>query len=269
MIKGYSVTVVIPTKNEAKGIAKTIERIPKGVDRILVIDGNSTDGTREIAKSLGCDVINEVRKGYGRAYLTAFETISTDLVATCDGDGTYPIEDLLSFIDRLDQYKMDFVNGSRFPLMDLNSMYFKNFWGNMALTFAFNTLYKTTVTDCLSGMWVFRSSLLKKMTLISENWNFSEEIKYEAIRCGARFGEQHILYFERIGETKMSPWKTGIENLMFMFHLLFKRGTLKSQIESHRQFQATVQQKTAAEESRIRPEFPLVPESRTPKELNH
>lgn len=235
MIHELSVTVVIPTKNEAAGIAETIKKIPKGVDRILVIDANSKDGTADIARRLGCDVINESRKGYGRAYLTALQNIRTDIVATADGDGTYPIEKLPELIAILKNRNLDFVNGSRFPLVDLSSMYYKNFWGNAALTFVFNTLFKTTVTDVLSGMWVFKSHIIPKLVLKSDNWNFSEEIKYEVIRRGFRFGEEHIPYRDRIGLTKMSPWKTGVENFLFMLHLLFFRGRLVNQVNAIRE----------------------------------
>ena len=235
MIHGYTVTVVIPTKNEEAGIGATIKRVPSGVDKILVVDGDSKDRTGAIARELGCKVIVEKRKGYGRAYLTALENIDTDLVATCDGDGTYPIELLPVLIARLDERQLDFMNGSRFPLVDLSSMYFKNFWGNAALTFVFNTIFKTTVTDILSGMWVFRAKILPKLRLASSNWNFSEEIKYEVIRRGLHFGEEPIPYRDRLGETKMSPWRTGIENLIFMIQLYLFRGQLIDEIASIRE----------------------------------
>ncbi len=50
------ISVVIPAYNEAKGIAKTIEKIPKEVFEIIVVDNNSTDKTAEIAKKLGAKV---------------------------------------------------------------------------------------------------------------------------------------------------------------------------------------------------------------------
>ena len=71
-----SVTVVIPTRNEEEAIVETIQSVPnngwcKELD-FLIIDGNSTDKTRELAESSGAKVYIEPRKGYGRAYKTGF-----------------------------------------------------------------------------------------------------------------------------------------------------------------------------------------------------
>src|SRR5437867_13251114 len=93
------VSVIIPTLNEEEGIKQTISAIPKeklsdqGYDlQILVVDGCSTDLTRDVAESLGANVISEKRKGYGRAYKTGFREARGDIIVTLDGDGTYPAE---------------------------------------------------------------------------------------------------------------------------------------------------------------------------------
>ena len=50
----------------------------------------------------------------------------------------------------------------------------------------------------------------------SDSWNLSEEIKIQAYaRLSERFGEYHIPYRERLGETKLVPWKVGLENLSY------------------------------------------------------
>ena len=97
-----------------------------------------------------------------------------------------------------------------------------NRMGNRLMTFAFNLIYMRWVRDILSGMWVIRTDILPRLHIISDNWNFSEEIKIEAmLDPSVRFAEHPIEYSERIGETKLLPFRVGVDNLVF---LLKKRG---------------------------------------------
>ena len=84
------VTVVIPTRNEEAAIVDTIRSIPNDgwCDKLdfLIIDGNSTDRTRELAESEGAKVYLEPRKGYGRAYKTGFAMAPGEIIVTMDAD---------------------------------------------------------------------------------------------------------------------------------------------------------------------------------------
>ena len=88
------VTVVIPTRNEEAAIVQTIRSVPNDgwcetLD-FLIIDGNSTDRTRELAEQEGATVYLEPRKGYGRAYKTGFAMAPGEIIITMDADCTYP-----------------------------------------------------------------------------------------------------------------------------------------------------------------------------------
>lgn len=225
MLNGLKISVVVPTLNEAKGIRKTMDLIPKFVDEVVVVDGNSKDRTREIATECGAKVILEKRRGYGRAFKTGFESCTGDLIATADGDGTYPIELLEEISTHLMQNDLEFVSCSRLPLQDRKSMEPVNYIGNYLMTQAASVLWVHRFDDILSGMWVFRRSCLAKLDLHSDSWNFSEEIKLQAYtRLGAKFAEYKIPYRERLGETKLMPWKVGIENISYM--LAMRTGTV-------------------------------------------
>ncbi len=217
MLNGRKITVVIPTLNEALGIKATLAGIPTCVDEIVVVDGNSNDGTRAIAAQCGVRVIVEERKGYGLAFLVGFENATGDIIATVDGDGTYPIELLPKVVEHMNANRLDFVSCNRLPLEDQTSMCRRNLLGNYVMTIAASTLWAHRFKDILSGMWVFRRACLKEMTLFSHTWNLSEEIKIEAYRkLGKRFGEYKIPYRERLGETKLAAWKVGLINLGYL-----------------------------------------------------
>ncbi|MEM0334446.1 MAG: glycosyltransferase family 2 protein, partial [Thermoplasmata archaeon] len=89
-------SIVIPTMNEEKSIGKVIERIKNSVkyDYEIIIVDSSTDNTPLIAESMGARVIKEKRKGYGRAYKTGFLNATGNIIATMDGDNTYPPEEI-------------------------------------------------------------------------------------------------------------------------------------------------------------------------------
>jgi glycosyltransferase involved in cell wall biosynthesis len=221
MLQGFKISLVVPTLNESGGVRRLMGLVPRSVDEIVVVDGDSQDDTRQVAEELGAKVIVEKRLGYGRAYRTGFERCSGELVATADGDATYPVENLESVVAHLLARGLDFVSCSRFPLAEPGSMALRNRLGNSAMSAAASLLWLHRFKDILSGMWVFRRRILERLALESDDWNFSEEIKIEAYRkLGAGFAEFEIPYHKRIGETKLLAWKVGGQNIL---HLLAMR----------------------------------------------
>ena len=98
------VTVVIPTRNEEAAIVDTIRSIPDDgwCDKLdfLIIDGNSTDRTRELAEGEGASVYVEPRKGYGRAYKTGFAMAPGEIIVTMDADCTKPGEEVPELVKK-------------------------------------------------------------------------------------------------------------------------------------------------------------------------
>jgi glycosyltransferase involved in cell wall biosynthesis len=212
------ISVVIPCFNEEHGLRHVLTRMPGYVDEVVVVDNNSTDETARVAQELGARVIFEGRKGYGNAYLTGLPAATGDIIATVDGDGTYPADMIAPIVDDMLARRLDFVSASRFPLRDQGAMRARNVLGNKILTYAFRALYLHWIADSQSGMWVFRRACLERLHLTQPGMAFSEEIKIEALAArGVRFGEYHIHYSDRIGETKLYPWRDGMANLLFLF----------------------------------------------------
>ena len=224
MYKGQSITVIIPCLNEEQGIEKVLRSMPDFVDEVIVVDNNSTDRTSEVAASLGAKVIREDVRGYGRAYKRGFAVATRDLIITLDGDQSYPVDALSYLLEAFLHLEVDFLNASRFPVRDSRAMSFRSKFGNLVLALAMSVLYFRWVRDSQSGMWVFRRSILKDMKLESDGMAFSEEIKIEALlHPDARFGEISILYSSRLGESKLNPWRDGVQNLLFMAKKRFFR----------------------------------------------
>ena len=224
MYKGQSITVIIPCLNEEQGIEQILRGMPEFVDETIVVDNASTDRTPEVASSLGAKVIREEVRGYGRAYKRGFAVATRDLIITLDGDHSYPIDAISYLIEAFLHLNVDFLNASRFPVRDRAAMSFKHKFGNLVQSLVMSVLYLRWVRDSQSGMWVFRRSILKDMKLEADGMAFSEEIKIEALRNSRiRFGEISILYSSRLGETKLNPWRDGIQNLLFVVKKRFFR----------------------------------------------
>ena len=217
MLQGLKISLVVPTLNEAEGVRRLMGLVPKSIDEVVVVDGDSKDDTRRVASELGATVVVEKRLGYGRAYRTGFERCSGEIIAAADGDATYPVERLEAVIAHLLALDLEFVSCARFPLAEPESMGFQNRFGNSVMTAIASLLWLHRFQDILSGMWVFRKRALERLALASDNWNFSEEIKLEAYRkLGPGFSEFGIPYHKRVGETKLTPWKVGLENILHM-----------------------------------------------------
>lgn len=224
-----SVSFVIPTLNEEEAIQPTLDSIPvqaleeAGYDiEVVIVDGESTDKTREIAKAWGAKVVIEPRKGYGRAYKTGFARAKGDLLVTGDADGTYPFELTPDLIERLDADDLDFITTDRFAEMEDGAMSPKHRLGNWVLSTTCKVLFGTGFEDSQSGMWVFRREILDKITLTDDGMPLSEEIKIEAFRDpDIEAVEIGIPYRERIGEVKLQSWQDGTRNLAFLFKKRF------------------------------------------------
>lgn len=217
MYKGQSITTIIPCLNEEQGIEEVLSRMPEYVDEVIVVDNGSTDRTADVARSKGAKVIREDIRGYGRAYKRGFSHATGDIIVTLDGDHSYPVDAISYLLEAFLHLPVDFLNASRFPVRDRESMSLKHHIGNLILSLTMSLLFFRWVRDSQSGMWVFRRSILEKIRLDSDGMAFSEEIKVEAIKHPQiRFDEIPVMYSSRLGEIKLNPWRDGIQNLLFL-----------------------------------------------------
>jgi len=231
-------SLVIPTLNESGSIGPVLRSFRAAADaanrsefageplewEILVVDGASTDGTAEIAVREGARVLVEPRHGYGRAYKTGFAAATGAVIATSDGDGTYPVEEIPHLVRRLLDEELDFLTGNRMAFLDRRAMTTEHQIGNRLLNTFLRVAYhhylhempSRTILDSQSGFWVFRRSALDRIALTQDGMAFSEELKIEAVLRGLKVVEVPIHYGERWGSPKLSTWRDGLSNLVFL-----------------------------------------------------
>jgi dolichol-phosphate hexosyltransferase len=222
-----SISILIPALNEQEGVKKTLNAIPQrnlvdlGYDlEIIVIDGYSTDLTRENARTMGSKVILEKRRGYGRAYKTGFREAKGDIIVTLDADGTYPADLIPNYVQHLKEKKLDFITVNRFSKMEDGAMAIPHKTGNKLLSFVMFLLYSIELNDSQSGMWIMSKKFIDRINLHSDGFSLSEEIKIIAFKF---FGAQELdgIYSKRTGKVKLGTLRDGWRNLKFLFRYKF------------------------------------------------
>ena len=220
-----SISIVIPALNEKDGIVSTIQKIPKErltqmgyTVQILIVDNGSSDGTGDLARKAGADVVVEQKRGYGSAFKCGFSNAKGNIIATSDADGTYPVECIPDFVTILESEELDFITTNRFNSLDNNAMSTRNRTGNLILNSVENILFNLKLKDSQSGMWVFKKDILNKLVLKSDTAAFSQELKIEACHFAQlKCKEVPIKYLPRLGEAKLGGWKCGLANLSHLF----------------------------------------------------
>ena len=202
------VTVVIPTRNEEAAIVDTIRSVPNDgwCDKLdfLIVDGNSTDRTCELAEGEGATVYNESRKGYGRAYKTGFAIAPGEVIVTMDADCTYPGEEVPGLVRKLLEEDLLWITCDRLRRAEAGSMSGMHGFGNWVLSTTATLLYWYGLHDSQTGMWVFRKSIFEdeRVRPKHDGMPLSQEFKIRARRYLGREKtvEVSVPYRERVGE---------------------------------------------------------------------
>lgn len=197
-------TVIIPVLNERDGVKLVLEElISSGVskDRILVVDGGSTDGTWDVARSYNVKVVKQIYPG-GKAggVRTGLELVDTNYVIIMDGDYTYPGVHVWDLCRKLDE-GYDMVIGVRNPEPGAMKWVFNV--GNRILTTWFNLIFGTRLRDVLSGMYAIRLDTLRETLWETRGFSVESEIVAHIASTTGRIGEVDIAYRRRVGEKKL------------------------------------------------------------------
>jgi dolichol-phosphate mannosyltransferase len=177
-INRSSVTVLIPTLNEATTIGMVIEKFhQQGFDNILVMDGGSTDGTRSIANEYPVAVQTQTGTGKGAAVRQAVSRIETEYMVMVDGDGTYApseVDRLLAPFAR--DASIDGVVGNRFAGLEPGAMGVVHQFGNRVFNGLFLLLTGERTPDLLTGYRAYRTAALREIGITEEQFGVETEI---------------------------------------------------------------------------------------------
>lgn len=209
-------SIVIPVRNERSTVIPLIERV-RAVDcgmpkELIVVDGASTDGTREALTALGeaqdlVLVFEDRARGKGRAVRTGFGRATGEIVMVQDADLELDPAEIPSLLAPILAGRTDVVFGSRFKGRGRGGAPFIGYAGNLALTWAANALFLTRLTDILTCYKVMRANVARSLDLRCNGFDLDAEITCRLLRDGHRIVEVPVTYNARSVDDgkKLSP----------------------------------------------------------------
>jgi len=208
------VSIVIPTLNEAGNIREAIETLDRELTypkEIIIVDGNSTDGTIDIVKETNCKLIIEPRRGYGLALRRGMMVAKGNVVVMVDGDGTYEFKHVNRLLERMMETDAELCLATRMFDPD-KAMGLFNFVGNKIITFCFNMVYKQALSDTQSGFRAISHSAIEKVDFKETDMAFATEMLILFAKKGFKMVEIPSNYkLRKYGKTKLRPINSGIE----------------------------------------------------------
>jgi len=224
-------SVVIPVYNEKNSIRALYQAVASvALDKeIILVDDFSTDGTREILRSLADDscrvYFHERNLGKGAALRTGFSHVTGDIVIIQDADLEYDPRQYPKLIEPIVDGRADVVYGSRFSGGESRRVLF--FWhmvGNKFLTLLSNMITNMNLTDMETCYKVFRKDVLDKITIEEDRFGFEPEITAKIAKLDLRIYEIGISYSGRsYKEGKKIGWKDGFSALRCILKYNFLR----------------------------------------------
>jgi glycosyltransferase involved in cell wall biosynthesis len=205
------VSVIIPTHNEAGAIERVLADLPRDLTaEVIVVDSNSNDGTPEIAASMGARVIQESRRGYGRACLTGLATAnSPDIVVFLDGDYSDRPSELPVLLGPIIQGHADITLGSRLGEQRIPAaLPWHQAFGNRLAAGLIRLLYGLNITD-LGPFRAGRADRLRALALEETTYGWAVEMILKGALSGFRVVEVPVTYYPRIGTSKISGTLKG------------------------------------------------------------
>lgn len=226
--KGPTISVVIPTYNEALTIGDVVSETKRALDdiglpyEIVVIDGGSVDLTGDVAKEKGARVVylgNNIGKGY--ALRKGFAEARGDVIVTLDADGSNEPREIARLIAPIMKGK-DLVIGTRFGKGSNIRPYALSrikLLGNRFIDFYVSFLTGKLITDSQTSFRAFRTDILKDLNLRSNNYDLEAEMTVKALTKGLGYEEVPITSCPR-RSYRMSDMRTGRDGLRVLKRIL-------------------------------------------------
>lgn len=222
MIQHDEVRILVPTYNEAATIADVVERFREmGFENILVIDGGSSDGTRDIAEEAGADVAVQSGSGKGQAVREGVRMTTEPYVLLIDGDSTYRPEEAGRLLAPLFAGEAEHVVGDRFADMEAGAMSRLNQVGNGVMNRVFRTIHRRDLQDILSGYRAFTRDSFHELSLSEDGFGIETEMSVECVRHNVRTQVVPITYEARPedSETNLHPFRDGATIILTLYRM--------------------------------------------------
>ncbi len=223
---GKTLTVVIPTLNEAQTVGEIIEKVRPFTDDILVVDGHSADGTADIARSLGTRIVFDHGKGKGEAIRSVIPHLEREITVFIDADGSHDPADIPTLIRPILAGEADHVSGSR--LMGGSSELHGGFdecfrlMGSSLITACINHRFHVRLSESQNGFRAIRTAVLRDLGLQEDITTIEQEMIIKTLKKGYRMAEVPSHEHKRkAGYSKISIRKVAFRYVWSMIKYLY------------------------------------------------
>lgn len=193
------IVILIPCLNEEITIGKVIhdfqDAIPEA--KIIVFDNNSTDRTAAIAREWGAEVIPESRPGKGHVVASMFRKVDADYYVIVDGDDTYSAEHVRKLLEPVMKEQADMAVAVRLAEYTATSFRPLHVFGNNLVCRLVNWIFKSNLSDIMSGYRAFSRELLQSIPILSSGFEVETEMTIRILDYGFRIKEVPLPYRER------------------------------------------------------------------------
>lgn len=218
-----TLSIILPTLNEQRGIGPCLEQIEQALTEMqvygeIIVSDSSDDYTPVIARLHGAQVITPSKEGYGAAYQAACSVARGEYIAMGDADTTYDFTELPQLLTLVRDDNADMAIGSRLEgEIKPNAMpTLHEYIGNPVLTGFLNMFYDAGVSDAHSGMRVFSKAAWEEMNCSTTGMEFASEMIMKAGAKDLTIEEEPITYHERKGNASLESIPDGWRHIRFM-----------------------------------------------------
>lgn len=208
--------VLLPALNEATSLPLVLQDLrpyerAQSVHRVLVVDNGSSDGTPDIARQMGVEVITEPRRGYGSACLAGLEYLRDDppqILVILDADHSDDVRDLPKLLEPILSGQADMVLGERTTLADPGALLPNQRVGNALATRLIHLHTGHRYRD-MGPFRALRWEALEALQMEDAAFGWNVEMQMKAIQRGLRVQEVPVRYRKRVGHSKISGTVKG------------------------------------------------------------
>ncbi|MGB5052489.1 MAG: glycosyltransferase family 2 protein [Caldilineaceae bacterium] len=266
--RAWRVTVIVPTRNEAVNLRPVLEAAAPFADELLVVDGHSTDNTRQIAEELGATVVLDNAQGKGDAIRVGIERATGDVLVFIDADGSHDPRDIPALVQPILDGHADHVSGSRMlggsDELHATIQQFVRLFGSQIITLSVNYTQNVRLTDCQNGFRAIRKDVAQALELQENITTIEQEMVIKTVRLGYRLGEVATHEYVRAnGESNfrvLDVWPRYVRS--WLYYLLFwKPNRVQISASTQRRKEAKAQRKESLPQRRGDAEGNVLPVS--------
>lgn len=210
----YRVAVVIPCLDEERTIGKVVEDLKGALPgaEIHVFDNGSTDRTAEIARRSGATVVSSPVRGKGSVIRHAVRVVDADAYVLVDGDDTYPAAVAPELVRRFRESGVDMLVATRLDQHHGGAFRLFHKLGNRLIAGTISLLFRTRLTDVLTGYRVLSRDFVRLVRLRSRGFEIETEMTLQALAKGLAILEVPVAYGSRPegSESKLATWSDGL-----------------------------------------------------------